>query len=815
MKRCPAAVATLTFALLTTLVPAATAEAEPPPEKLIDFSNAVVLLGPGLRPLEGADAQLSAALRHKVGKEFRIVRDWPDANGRAVIAVGTRSEGLKWTGPFEQRIRGGRWADGPEGFRIETDPDSPAVIVVGNDERGALFGVGRLLREMRLERRLALLPHEFHAVSAPTTKLRGHQLGYRPKTNSYDAWDRAQWLRYVSDLALFGTNAVELVPPRTDDDSDSPHFPLPPLEMMGEMSKVCMTFGLDVWVWFPVMDPVDTDPSKVEPLLKEWDEVFRKLPRLDAVFVPGGDPGQIPPKPLFAFLEKATEVLHRTHPKATMWVSPQGFDSKRMDEFLALTKAEPNWLTGIVFGPQVRVPLHELRKVIPARYPIRGYPDITHSRQCQHPVPDWDLAYAVTEGREAINPRPRAMATLVKAYAPETIGFITYSEGCNDDVNKVVWSTLGWDAETDVVDVLRQYARYHLGDRFADPFAQALMGLERNWSGPLLTNTGVEATLSLLQAIERSATPDDRLNWRFQQALYRGYYDAYIRDRLIQETALESRAREVLRGARPNDARAAIEQALLILRGSVDEPVSLDRRARVFELGEALFQSIRMQLSVSKYQAIAAERGANLDTIDVPLNNRLYVQRYFENVVSAPTTSEKPFGLITNLLNSANPGPGGFYDDLGDPANSPHLVRQPSHEADPMFVSAPFNGFMLDPARPTSWRHYAQTFYDAPLRLRYEGLDAKAKYQVVVVYSGDSPRGRIRLEADGSEVHPLIKKPDPIAPAKFEVPSAATADGVVELKWNQEPGRGGNGRGCQVAEVWLIRAEVDTNNRPR
>jgi hypothetical protein len=25
------------------------------------------------------------------------------------------------------------------------------------------------------------------------------------------------------------------------------------------------------------------------------------------------------------------------------------------------------------------------------------------------------------------------------------------------------------------------------------------------------------------------------------------------------------------------------------------------------------------------------------------------------------------------------------------------------------------------------------------------------------------------------------------------------------LNWTQEPGAGGNGRGCQVAEVWLIK----------
>jgi hypothetical protein len=37
------------------------------------------------------------------------------------------------------------------------------------------------------------------------------------------------------------------------------------------------------------------------------------------------------------------------------------------------------------------------------------------------------------------------------------------------------------------------------------------------------------------------------------------------------------------------------------------------------------------------------------------------------------------------------------------------------------------------------------------------------------------------------------------------VPRSATADGVLTLRWHREPGLGGNGRGCQVREVWLTR----------
>jgi hypothetical protein len=51
-----------------------------------------------------------------------------------------------------------------------------------------------------------------------------------------------------------------------------------------------------------------------------------------------------------------------------------------------------------------------------------------------------------------------------------------------------------------------------------------------------------------------------------------------------------------------------------------------------------------------------------------------------------------------------------------------------------------------------------------------------------------------------------MSKPNPVKPLEFEIPHAATADGVLTLTWTEEPGRGSNGRGCQVGEVWLIRA---------
>jgi hypothetical protein len=104
-----------------------------------------------------------------------------------------------------------------------------------------------------------------------------------------------------------------------------------------------------------------------------------------------------------------------------------------------------------------------------------------------------------------------------------------------------------------------------------------------------------------------------------------------------------------------------------------------------------------------------------------------------------------------------------------------------------------------------SWRDHAEALNDASLRMHYNGLDPAARYKIRVVYAGDSPTRKIRLEAGGVEVHPFMLKPSPIKPVEFDIPTQAMAKGELDLTWNREPGQGGNGRGNQVAEVWLIK----------
>jgi hypothetical protein len=705
----------------------------------VDLTDAVIVTGPSISPQEGKAVTM---LIEEVEKRTQIhlprATAFPANSSKAVIAIGQSQNVRSFAGPFASQVGSGTSA--PEGYRLRVESaKSPAtVLVIGNDARGVMFGVGRLLRSLQFAKGSLSIASGLAVETSPATPLRGHQLGYRPKTNSYDGWTVAIWEQYIRDLVVFGVNAIELLPPRTDDDADSPHFPLPQLRMMREMSRIADEYGIDVWIWYPALDEDYANPQTVESALKEWGDVFKALPRINAIFVPGGDPGRTQPKLLMALLEKETTVLKRYHPKAEMWMSPQGFNHEWMDEFYNILKVgQPKWLKGVVHGPQVRVSLPELRAQVPPSYAIRRYPDITHTRQSQYPVPGWDVAYAMTEGREPINPRPLGEATIFRRYRQDTIGFITYSEGCNDDVNKVVWSSLGWDPNADVTEILREYSAYFIGDRYRDQFSQGLLALERNWQGPLTTNASVYSTLTQFQQMERTATPADLLNWRFQQALYRAYYDAYTRSRLLFESRLEDQALSILRAAPAGGSLVAISEAERVLDQSVMTHVSPDWRARVFELAEALFQSIRMQLSVEKYKAIAVGRGANLDSIEAPLNNRIWLKHRFAEMRALPDEPARA-KRIAEIVNWSNPGPGGYYDDLGDTANQPHLVEGPGFATDPSFLKSALVGFAYSADWHRAWWTHAEALNDGVLRMRYVDLDKTAEYRIRVVYAGDS-----------------------------------------------------------------------------
>src|SRR6516225_1326120 len=151
----------------------------------IDLTRAVVVVPGDASTREKKAVGMLVDEVHKRSQiRWQIAAAWPKADGLPIVAVG-RDAYLQRDFPVTKSwLARQPAAPGAEGYRIQT-PENGRVLVAGNDERGVLFGAGRLLRELRMSRGKILLPAGFHEASAPQTALRGHQLGYRQKTNSY------------------------------------------------------------------------------------------------------------------------------------------------------------------------------------------------------------------------------------------------------------------------------------------------------------------------------------------------------------------------------------------------------------------------------------------------------------------------------------------------------------------------------------------------------------------------------------------------------------------------------------------------------
>jgi hypothetical protein len=731
-----------------------------------------------------------------------------------VIAVGVEGQLDKFPPTFGNALKN-LSATGKDGFKIvQVDPRT--ILIAGHDERGALYGVGYLLRKSELRTNQMLVPANLEVSSTPKYPIRGHQLGYRPKTNAYDAWTVAQFDRYIRDLAIFGVNSIEILPPRTDDDATSVNMKLPAIKMIAGQSQICKEYGLDVWMWYPNMGTDYSNPDSIKKELDERDHVFSVLPKLDALFVPGGDPGDLEPEQLFNWLSKVAVVLHKHHPNAKIWVSPQVFKPSKewYSKFFQYVNKKYDWFGGVVYGPWIKLTLQEVRKMTDPSIPIRRYPDITHSLSCQYPVPEWDLAFAMTLGRECINPRPEDEKHIENVFAPLASGSISYSEGDNDDVNKFVWSSQDWDPASPVLENLRDYARFFIGPDYTENVAQGLLAIERNFRGPLLSNDQVQRTFQQWQDMEKTGPESVLANPRFQSGLIRAYYDAYVQRRLIYETSLEQQARNILEDAPKIGSEKAISKARQTLALAHEKPVAQDLKQRCYALADSLFRSFGAQLTVEKHHAMPG-RGNFVDNIDIPLNDALWILDQLNEIEKIKSEPER-LTAIDRMLHRTDPGPGGFYDNLGSPSGWKHVVTQKTWAEDPGSLESPRVSFGVGlvgedwvheivakgfkgQTTPLAWMNQVTTLYSTPLEMKYDNLDPNASYTLRIAYTGRF-RSKMRLIADGVVIHDYIRMgTQPVY--EFTLPKEITQDGKVTLSWDC----GDEERGSQVAEVWLIR----------
>ncbi|MBN1351910.1 hypothetical protein JXJ21_21060 [candidate division KSB1 bacterium] len=754
----------------------------------IDLTDASIIVSSKIksRVRETLVKVLQEEVERRTSIEWTSVKKWADDN-KPIIAIALSSD-KKLAGKSVPRRSGNDLPEfKPEGYRILTESKDGKTIVwiIGADARATLFGVGKLLREARMLKNAIYLEAPLNVATSPTQSIRGHQLGYRKTANSYDAWDVNQYEQYIRELVIFGTNAVENIP--FGDENDSVHMPISREEMNVRMSEICAAYDIDYWVWTPATFDL-RDTEKRTAMLNTHEQFYKACPRLDQVFFPGGDPGDNHPREVMPFLRDLSVRLKKYQPRAGIWISLQGFGAEEIDYFYTyLDEHKPDWLRGVVSGPS-SPPIAETRYRLPAQYKHRQYPDITHNVRCEFPVKNWDQAYALTIGREGINPQPNYYSKIHATYAPFTDCFVAYSDGCHDDVNKAVWSMRGWDIEKDVRDIMIEYCRFFFGQALAEKAADGIFALEHDWVGPIVENGSIETTFEFWTNLEKE-NPQLAGNWRWQLLVLRAYYDTYQRRRKIYEQALEKQANAILAQAETLGIEAAMNKALAIVNRADSEPVAQPLHAKIVRYCDDLFHSIGFQTSVPKYQASGSQRGCILDYVNYPLNNRWWLEDEFNKIGEMKNEQDK-LARLEIIRTWENPGKGSFYDNVSNIETGPRVLTTSYDACDVAWWD---NGYSR--ARLSS-----QLFQTDPV-LEYENLDFNGRYILRVCGLGDA-----LVRTDGERLEPILYNKGKGEFKEWVIPRHITQDGRMRLTFDLPEESHLNWRDfSHVSDIWLIK----------
>ena len=677
------------------------------------------------------------------------------------------------------------------------------VVVAGKTQRALLFGVGKLLRSIRFGPDGITVPHMDLEMS-PTHLYRGHEVS----TYKYrDHWQKSDWEEYIREIALWGSNwiwsASLVASPLEGCSQGTRELWERHCSVQNLQARIAESYGLKFGIHsYPnniAQDTVAPDidrgggtyvcPSTSKGrhlILMSRKMLFEKLERVDAIFTASHDPGGCPCTDCSPWVEtyvplmkEQAELARRCHPGVEFYISNQALSrEENLWLFDYLRQDRPDWLDGVVWGPQART-LSELRRALPKRYSILAFPDITHQIICQYPVEGFDQANALVHYRESPTYRPMAMKRIFMETKDLSIGSKPYSEGLHDDVNKAVWSALHWGTEP--AEAVEEYCRWHFGKRCEQTICQAIFDLERNWRIPVRDNTRIAEVLDAIERISPKVVRVNRGNWRFDMLLLRCLIDYYVQIRLLGHRSLESRVLHILGDSHdPIDQR--IDSGLQVIKnaGRDNEETQLARRIKT--IGRGLLKMYGIKI-------------VTVDRLGTELSNLSWMDSILRRA-KATRSMESKQKAISKIIKYEAVGEGGYYDDCGNIECEPHLV-----------VGEDYFMEDLEPDTRLSQRSMSHGRWqrDADIVYRYEGLNQDGRYRVSVTYlTNKRMRGSQVLLANGKILHDDLKVPEGSPTTlEFNLWPGIMNNGVLELVFR----RGSTGRGPLVSEIRLQRIE--------
>jgi hypothetical protein len=236
-----------------------------------------------------------------------------------------------------------------EGFSIRMlgTRAHPVLVLSAAQKRGLVYAAGWLLRSADARGRLSVRPS---FSTTPRYSVRMTQIGYRAKNNTYDAWDLKRFRRRIEDFALWGSSGVQVISPSPTMRPAARCFRRLRSKRWRGSAPSPMSW-VDFALYYPNLGDYAAPPAR-QAEADRLSALLKQLPKVDALYIPGGDPGHTPPDHLIPLVEREAAALHAINPAAKVWLSAQGFDARDSAAFYQALAQHPSGLTGVFTAPR-------------------------------------------------------------------------------------------------------------------------------------------------------------------------------------------------------------------------------------------------------------------------------------------------------------------------------------------------------------------------------------------------------------------------------------------------------------------------------
>lgn len=667
---------------------------------------------------------------------------------------------------------------GSEGFLLKfiASPKNSFLIAAGVDDRGCLYAVGELLRQVKIRNGELDIPSDLDIRTAPAFEIRGTQFGQSgvaKRLAHVRDWTEQETQRVILDYALAGANIFPTSPGPMYDFIKS-------FGLMTQTNFGANTAGQKVPEEWNASESIGrigylclSVPEAREFMLKKCENHFKNSPEYDLVEFYGGDGGgcecdNCNPYGLkfIKLVEKMADIIHKYHPKSRIYFTNQKFDNEGDNAIFSYLQEKPRtWLWAWGYGPGSDAttwqPGHrqthrmdlfkypgfgpyglypkEILHQLPTQQVLVYYNEITHWKYAQHAYtqmypradrngdlpPHWshdiyerrpDQFLTMVYNRLTFYAWPKYYHRVFNDLMRYGVGDITHSSGHHDHFNQWMWQRLLWAPRMTVEQVVDEYCNTWFGEEAAPLMAKAILQLEDNLEEqketPLDKKAGIDVYFNLVNNAG-ALMPDEIMK---QNWLWRMYMQKGVLDKYVKLSVVQQK-----------ELQQQIEKEVsAFLKGNNNVKI---------ENLLTLFDSISETNEMSKLRDEAGQLGDESNKLFGVRNDGYFnlkhdfiglgwLKRQLEKSIKAgPIESEE---LLRMIVDYESAGDGGFYDNLGTFNNAPNVVFGYPYDHGQPYVSQ-----MLSEGNRPSQRsmHFTQN-EDQGVTLYYKDLDPEATYRI-------------------------------------------------------------------------------------